>query len=66
MLKKSKCLGSLDSRSSSLGSQANHAKEKALDIVDTISIPNDIVDIQDNNVICNLMDVINRQQMKLN
>ena len=52
MLKKSKSLDSLDFRNSTLGSQANHAKKKALDIAATISIPNNIIDIQNNNVIC--------------
>ena len=52
MLKKSKRLDSLDSRSSILGSQANHYEKKAIDIAATISIPNNIINIQDNNVIC--------------
>ena len=52
MLKKSKSLDSLDSRSSTLRSQANHAKKKVVDIAATISRPNNIIDIQDNNVIC--------------
>ena len=51
MLKKDKSLDSLDSRSSTLGSQANHA-EKEIDIVAAIFTPNNIIDIQDNNVIC--------------
>ena len=53
MLKKNKnIVDSLDSRSSTLGSQANHTEKKAIDIAATISIPNNIIDIQDNNVIC--------------
>jgi hypothetical protein len=52
MLKKNKSLDSLDSRSSTLGSQANHAENKAIDITATISIPNNVIDIQRNNVIC--------------
>jgi hypothetical protein len=51
MMKKSEHLDSLDSRSSTLRSQPNHTKMKAIDIVD-ISIPNNIRYIQDNNVIC--------------
>jgi hypothetical protein len=51
MIKKGKKLDSLDSRSSTLGSQANHAEKKVIDI-SAISIPNSIRDIQDNNVIC--------------
>ncbi len=51
-MKKDKNVGSLDSRSSTLGSQANHAEKKAIDIASTISIPNNIIDIQNNNVIC--------------
>ena len=51
MLKKNKSLDSLDSRSSTLGSQVNHTKKKAIDI-SSISIPNNIIDLQDNNVIC--------------
>jgi hypothetical protein len=50
-MKKGKRLDSLDFRSSTLGYQANHAEKKVIDIVD-ISIPNNIRDIQDNNVIC--------------
>ena len=53
MMKKNKnIVDSLDSRSSTLGSQANHAEKKAIDIASTISIPNNNLDIQDNNVIC--------------
>lgn len=51
MLKKSKSLDSLDSRNSTPGSQANHFEKKVIDIAAT-SIPNNIIDIQDNNVIC--------------
>ena len=51
-MKKDKNLDSLDSRSSTLGSQANRAEKKTIDIAATISIPNNIIDIQDNNVIC--------------
>jgi hypothetical protein len=51
MLKKSKSLDSLDSRSSTLGSQANHTEKKVTDIAATISIPHNIIDKQDNNVI---------------
>lgn len=51
MLKKSKSLDSLDSRSSTLGSQANHFEKKVIDIA-TTSILNNIIDIQDNNFIC--------------
>ena len=42
---------SLDSRSSTLGCQANH-DEKVIDIAATSIIPNNIIDIQDNNIIC--------------
>lgn len=52
MMKKDKKLDSLDSRSSTLGSQANHAENKGIDISSTISKSNNIIDIQDNNVIC--------------
>ena len=51
-MKKDKSLDSLDSRSSTLGSQANHTENKVIGIAATISIPNNIIDIQDNNVIC--------------
>ena len=50
-MKKDKNLDSLDSRSSTLGSQANHAEKKAIDI-GALSKPNNIIDIQDNNVVC--------------
>ena len=51
MLKKNKnIVDSLDSRSSTLRSQANH--EKVIDIATTSIIPNNIIDIQDNNIIC--------------
>ncbi|HET9805740.1 MAG TPA: hypothetical protein VFP49_02410 [Nitrososphaeraceae archaeon] len=50
-MKKDKNLDSLDSRSATLGSQTNHTKKKAIDI-SAISIPNNIIDLQDNNVIC--------------
>ncbi len=50
-MKKDKKFDSLDSRSSTLGYQTNHAEKKVIDIVD-ISIPNNIINIQDNNVIC--------------
>ena|GEM_PF-1951991 len=50
MMKKDKNLDSLDSRSSTLGYQANHA-EKEIDIA-AMSIPNPIIDIQDNQGIC--------------
>ena len=52
MMKKDKKLNSLDSRSSTLGSQANHAENKSIDIAATISRPNNVIDIQHNNVIC--------------
>ncbi|HJT83295.1 MAG TPA: hypothetical protein VJ697_02335 [Nitrososphaeraceae archaeon] len=52
MLKKSKNFDSLDSRSSTLGSQANHTDSKAIEITAAMSLPNNIIDIQDNNVIC--------------
>ena len=53
MLKKDKnIVDLLDSRSSALGSQANLAKKKAIDIAATISIPHNIIDKHDNNVIC--------------
>jgi len=51
MLKKNKSLDSLDFRSSLLRSQANHAEKKTIDIA-AMSIPNNLIDIQDNNVIC--------------
>ena len=51
-MKKIKKLDSLDSRSSALGSQANHVKKNAIDIAASIPISNNIIDIQDNNVIC--------------
>jgi hypothetical protein len=51
MLKKGKNVDSLDSRSSTLQYQANHYEDKVIDI-SAISIPNNIIDIQDNNVIC--------------
>jgi hypothetical protein len=50
MVRKEKIIDSLDSRSSTLGSQANQSK-KMIDI-ECMSIPNNIIDIQDNNVIC--------------
>lgn len=50
-MKKDNNVDSLGSKSSAIGYQANHT-EKAIDIAAIISIPNNIVDIQDNNVIC--------------
>ena len=50
-MKEGKNIDSLDSRSSTLGSQANHAEKKVIDMT-AISIPNNIIDIQNNNVIC--------------
>jgi hypothetical protein len=51
MKKDKNIVDSLDSRSSTLGSQANHTEKKAIDI-GAISIPNNVIVIQDNNVIC--------------
>src|SRR5215212_9095069 len=51
MLKKDKNLDSLDSRSSTLGSQANHSEKKIIDRT-AKSIPNNIISIQDNKGIC--------------
>ena len=51
MTEKDKKLDSLDSRSSTLGSQANHSEKKVIGIA-AKSIPNNIIDIQDNNIIC--------------
>ena len=50
-MKEGKNIDSLDSRSSTLGSQVNHAEKKVIDMT-AISIPNYKIGIQDNNVIC--------------